>query len=219
MRRSTLASLVLVLSYTAFWCWYTPLRGPLTTQEIDRYVSVFAQNGSSAVDQQRLRRFLEADTGDDFVMFNVIELRSQPTPVEGVDPSDSASAVLDQYMEYMWPALLRRASHPVLYGTATGEALESWGVEATRAWTTGAAMRYRSRRDMMEITTNPAFQGRHGFKIAAINKTVAFPADPWRLFGGGPRLMLGLVVVILLLLLRRVPGSRRSRLALSGRLR
>jgi len=63
-------------------------------------------------------------------------------------------------------------------------------------------MRYRSRRDMMEISTNPDFEGPHDFKIAAMAKTVAFPLDPWA-NAGDPRLLLGLISLIVMLLLGR----------------
>ena len=58
-------------------------------------------------------------------------------------------------------------------------------------WTRGAAMRYRSRRDLMEIATNPAFSGSHDFKVAAMRKTIAFPVDPWFQLGD-PRLLMAL---------------------------
>ncbi len=50
-------------------------------------------------------------------------------------------------------------------------------------------MRYRSRRDMLEISSNPAFHGSHEFKVAAMAKTIAFPLDPW-FHLGDPRLVL-----------------------------
>ena len=40
--------------------------------------------------------------------------------------------------------------------------------------------------------TNPDFQGPHSFKEAAINKTFAFPVDPWFQLGD-PRLLITLV--------------------------
>ena len=63
--------------------------------------------------------------------------------------------------------------------------------EGMHTWTQGAGVRYRSRRDLLEISTNPAFQGRHEFKIAAMQKTIAFPIDPWFQLGD-PRLLLAL---------------------------
>jgi hypothetical protein len=54
-------------------------------------------------------------------------------------------------------------------------------------------MRYRSRRDMMEISGNPEFAGSHEFKVAAMQKTIAFPIDPW-IQAGDPRLLLALIL-------------------------
>ena len=65
-------------------------------------------------------------------------------------------------------------------------------------WTRSALMRYRSRRDMMEITTNPAFSGSHDFKVAAMHKTIAFPLDPWFQLGD-PRLVLALILTLIAL--------------------
>ena len=60
-------------------------------------------------------------------------------------------------------------------------------------WDRGALMRYRSRRDLFEISTNPAFQGSHEFKVAAMAKTIAYPLDPWFQLGD-PRLVLALIL-------------------------
>ena len=186
----------LALVWAVFFWWYTSFGSPLTPEEVERYVSFMEERGRPPEDIARVRAFLESDTGDDFVMVNVIEMREPPLRPEGVGPDESAQDVLDRYMEYMWPALLRRACHPVLFGTAAADALDLWGIEGADTWTTVGLMRYRSRRDMMEIAANPAFSGPHEFKIAAMTKTIAFPADPW-LQLGDPRLVLGLVFLAL----------------------
>lgn len=211
--RSAIVSLALVAAYLLFCLWYTPLGGPLSDQEIDHYVGLMASQGTDAVGQQRLRAFLEEDTGGDFAMVNVIELREPPERVPGVSPGESASEVLAKYMEYMWPALLRRGCHPVLAGTAAAAAVDLWGLEGADTWSQGAAMRYRSRRDMMEIATNPAFQGSHEFKTAAMLKTIAFPIDPWFHFGD-PRLLGALLLAIALLTIRLV--ARRPATSAQG---
>ena len=66
------------------------------------------------------------------------------------------------------------------------------GVEGIETWDQAGMMRYRSRRDMLEIVTNPQFAGRHDFKFAAIEKTIAYPIDPW-FHLGDPRLLLAFV--------------------------
>ena len=108
------------------------------------------------------------------------------------DPGCTQAEVLAKYMEYMTPALLSRACHPVIYGRAAANTLDRMNADGMEHWTTGAGMRYRSRRDVLEISSNPAFAGSHEYKIAAMAKTIAFPIDPW-LQLGDPRLVLALV--------------------------
>lgn len=163
--------------YAVFFFWYTSFGGPLTQEEVEHYVSVFEARGADAETLARMRAFLESDTGNDFLMINALDVKATPDPVEGVTADDTSDEVLGKYMEYMWPALLWRACHPVMVGEAVAQSLDIVGIENARTWTRGAAMRYRSRRDMMEITTNPAFSGRHDFKIAALEKTIAFPIE------------------------------------------
>ena len=187
--------LVLIVVYLAFFGWYTSFGGPLTTTEIEDYLRAFEQRDPPPSPEvlAMLRQFMETDTGDDFVMINVIDLYETPLPMEGIEPGASGSDALESYMSYMYPALFSRASHPVLFGEAAAPALDLMNAPGMASWTQGAAMRYRSRRDMLEITTNPAFAGSHAFKVAAMRKTIAFPVDPWFSLGD-PRLILALLL-------------------------
>ena len=195
----------LALLYGVFFYWYTPLGGPLSEQEITAYLTQMQARGAEPEAVDRLRRFLEADTGDDFVMMNVIELRETPAAVAGVLPGESSAEVLGRYMDFMWPALLRRACHPVILGQAAADALDVWGIDGAGRWSQAAFMRYRSRRDLLEIAGDPAFQGPHEFKIAAMTRTIAFPADPWYHLGD-PRLLLALLLGLVGLLIERFTG-------------
>jgi hypothetical protein len=193
---------LLLLLFVAFTAWYTSWGGPLTPEEIERYLGIMRERGRTSEEIAPLRAFLESDTGDDFVMVNLIHLREPPERIEGVGPDETAEDVLGRYMEHMWPELLRRACHPVAFGLAAAPALDLWGIEGAEEWTQAGLMRYRSRRDLLEIATNPAFQGPHEFKIASMHKTIAFPADPWGQLGD-PRLVLGLVLAVIALALPR----------------
>jgi hypothetical protein len=193
---------VLALLFALFCGWYGSCAGPLEGEEIERYLQRMRERGQSPEQIALVRDFLASDTGDDFVMVNLIELREPPTRIPGVAPDASAEQVLGRYMEHMWPELLRRACHPVLMGRAAAPALDLWGIEGGERWSQAGVMRYRSRRDLMEIATHPAFAGPHEFKIAAMTKTIAFPADPW-LQLGDPRLLLGLAFAVLALALPR----------------
>jgi hypothetical protein len=195
MTRTRWIWLVLVGLYAAFFSWYTSFGGPLSDEEIAGYMATFESREPPPPPESvaMLRRFLEEDTGDDFVMVNVIDMYETPLQVEGVEPGESSAEVLAKYMAYMTPALFARASHPVLYGQAANTAMDLMNADGMEQWSTGAGMRYRSRRDMLEITTNPAFAGSHDFKVAAMRKTIAFPIDPW-LQLGDPRLVLALLL-------------------------
>ena len=187
--------LVIAAAYLAFFSWYTSFKGPLTPAEIEHYMTLSEQQdpGASAEDRARIRAFMEEDTGDDFVMINVIHLYDEPLQIEGVEPDDTTDEVLAKYMEYMFPAMLSRASHPVFQGSAVSTAMDIMNADGMERWTAGAGVRYRSRRDLLEIGTNPAFEGRHEFKVAAMAKTIAFPVDPFN-YLGDPRLILALLL-------------------------
>jgi len=184
----------LAVLYAGFFVWYTPLKGPLTHEEIAHYLATFEKmrGGRNTEYRDRLKAFMEADTGGSFVMLNAIELHETPLPTQGVEPGETSADVLNKYMAFMTPELLARASHPVLYGQAAAGAMDVMNAEGMETWSTGAGMRYRSRRDMLEIATNSDFDGAHKFKIAAMKKTIAYPLDPWFHFGD-PRVILALV--------------------------
>jgi hypothetical protein len=180
--------------YVVFFSWYTSFGGPLSDEEISHYIALIESRRPAPPPERvaMLRKFLEEDTGDDFVMINVIDMYETPLQVEGVEPGETSDEVLAKYMEYMIPELLVRASHPVLYGQAANTAMDLMNADGMEKWSTGAGMRYRSRRDMIEIASNPAFAGSHEFKVAAMRKTIAFPIDPWVQLGD-PRVVLGLL--------------------------
>jgi len=195
MTTTTWTWLIIAVIYLAFFSWYTSFEGPLTEAEIEHYLELSKTQDpdSSADDLARIRAFMEEDTGDDFVMINVIHLYNIPLQIDGVAPGDTTDDVLAKYMEYMLPAMLSRASHPVFQGPAVSPAMDIMNAKGMEIWSAGAGVRYRSRRDLLEIGTNPAFAGRHEFKVAAMVKTIAFPVDPFN-YLGDPRLVLALLL-------------------------
>lgn len=198
MSRTKFLWLAFAAIYAAFFSWYTSFGGPITAEEQARYMDYFKQGkyGDDPAFLARMETFMADDTGDDFVMINVIDLYDTPMQVDGVEPGETSADVLDKYMAFMTPELFARASHPVLYGAAAANAMDLMNADGMEQWTTGAGMRYRSRRDMLEISTNPDFGGAHIYKIAAMEKTIAFPVDPW-FHMGDPRVLLALILGLL----------------------
>ena len=179
--------------YVLFYFWYTPLGGPLTEAEINDYLA--AMPGADPERRAGFREILMNDTGGSFIMVNVIDLKKHPDPLPEIESDVTAQQLLDRYMAYMWPELLKRACHPIFYGEALGISLDVWGIEGAEHWTASGLVRYRSLRDLLEIASNPAIQGPHEFKIAAMQKTIAYPVNP--LFNpGDPRILLGILLLL-----------------------
>lgn len=182
------------LAYTVFALWYTNLSGPLEEDEINAFITQLQGDGLAQEQIARLRRFMQEDTGRHFLMVNLLDLREVPDTLPGLAPIESSEAAMGHYMAYMFPELSRRASHPVLMGPAVFDAMDLAGIEGAAHWEQAALMRYRSRRDFLEIVANPEMRLRHPYKVAAMEKTIAFPIEP-ALHYADPRLLLALALL------------------------
>ena len=180
MRRSLILWSILAALYLGFRLWYDGGGGPLTPLEIQGYIAALEARGGPAERIETVREFLASDTGSDFVMANFIRFQDKP----------EAQQEMDRYMAHMYPELFKRACHPVLAGPVIGGALDYWGLENGERWSIVGLVRYRSRRDMMDIATNPLFGDAHTFKTAAMAQTIAIPVEPF-LQLGSPRWLVG----------------------------
>jgi hypothetical protein len=183
--------LAAALLYALFRLWYDGVSSPLGPEEIARYVAIMEERGQPPERIALLKQFLSEDDGGDFVMVNFIAFRDAPEVVGDMKPGESGRAALERYMAFMTPALLTRASHPILGGDAAASALEVWGLPDAERWSMAGVVRYRSRRDMMEIATQLGFRDAHVYKRAAMEKTIAVPIAPY-FVAGGPRLVAAL---------------------------
>lgn len=199
--------LVPALLYGIFVFWYTDFSGPLSDNEVDQFVATMKANGSEPETIAFIQKFARQDSGRQFLMVNNIDMNESPPNVEGAEPGESASKLMGRYMAHMIPALLARACHPVLMGSAVYPTMDLVGIEGAENWDQAALFRYRSRRALLEILTNPAFNGKHHFKTAALDKTIAYPIET-SLYLGDPRLLLGLIILALTAL---IDGWRLSR--------
>lgn len=206
-----------LLAWLAFCFWYGNTAGPLSAEEIERFAEQARQSGRAEAQIADLRRFMEQDDGDQFLMVNLLLLAgsgaagaSDAASGPSAPSGESSEALMARYMEYMLPAMLRRAGHPALVGPALFQAMDLAGIEGAEEWGSVGLVRYRSRRDLMEIALNPVFAGKHEFKIAALEKTIAVPVAP-DLYLSDLRLLLLLVLLSLVgladALWRRRPGS------------
>ena len=210
--------LILGAVYIGFFFWYTDMGGKLSQEEIQIFIKKHEQNiindGVSPDSEEFqlridfLKRFMEEDNGKQFIMVNNIEMNKNPGYVVGANPGESADQLMSRYMEYMWPNLLKRASHPIFMSNAVYQSMDLVGIEGAETWDQAALMRYKSRRTMMEIVTNPNMMNRHGFKIAALQKTIAYPVEPFG-FYSDMRLIFGMLIAIVGLSIRLFLTSKR----------
>jgi hypothetical protein len=198
MSKRSLSWGIPTIVYVVFFAWYTNLSGPLDSDEIADYLDRFETAELAPERIAMLRRFMEEDSGDDFYMLNALDLRAEPERVGEVAVGETSEEVMGRYMAHMYPELFRRACHPVLYGQAVAPALDLVGIEGAEEWTAAAMFRYRSRRDMLDIATNPAFRANHRYKFAALDKTIAYPIEPL-INLGEPRFLVALILLVIAL--------------------
>lgn len=198
-RRKTWAALL--IGYLIFFLWYTPLGGPLSQAEIIEYEAKLRARGQDPQTIQVLVDFMRSDTGNDFAMLNALDLREFAAAEAGLPPGTSGAEATALYTEPFLSRALRNAAHPVMVGQAAAAAVDVWGIDGATQWDQGALVRYRSRRDLMDqvvflLDQAAAGDDLHRFKIAGLEKTIAYPLDPWFQLGD-PRLLLGLLFLII----------------------
>jgi hypothetical protein len=200
MTKRKLLWLIPAVFYGLFVIWYTDFGGPLSDEEVDTFVATLQARNANPQTVAKLEGFLRSDTGRQFLMLNALDMNDNPPDVEGAAPGESADQLMGRYMEHMFPELLKRACHPVIMGDAVYTAIDVVGIEGAEQWTGGAFMRYRSRRSFMEIVSNPDIAGKHEYKFAALDKTIAYPVET-TLYLGDLRLLLGLALLCITALL------------------
>ena len=199
----------LFIVYGLFFTWYTDFGGKLSNDEIKSYYSKFESNAlkDDRVLEPRtmklLQKFMQEDSGKQFMMVNVIDMSENPTFPDGTVSEESSDDLMNEYMEHMYGEILKRASHPAFIGSAVNGSMDLVGIENAEVWETAALFRYKSRRAFLEIVTHPDMNSKHKYKIAALEKTIAFPVET-KLYLGDPRLLLGFIFLILGLLLRPI---------------
>ena len=199
--------LSLLVIYAGFFLWYTDIGGKLDKEEIEFFLERLEENASGDSNSpdfetyNSIKRFMEEDTGRQFLMVNNIDMNDDPEDVEGAEPGESAERLLDRYMEHMYAQLLKRACHPIFAGKAIHPSMDLVGIEGAEIWDQTALMRYKSRRAFMEVVTHPNMRSKHAFKVAALDKTIAYPVETV-LYLSDPRFLLALILIILGLFLQ-----------------
>lgn len=187
-----------VLLYLLFRGWYDNWRGKLTPAEISRYLAqIDGRTDTTADAVENIRLFLEADDGRDFLMFNIVKAALTPVADPASGDMVPGVALLRRYGRQFAPVLVANGGHPAMFGRKIGGYMDSWGTEDDPDWTITGVMRYRSRRDFMNLVVDPRFEKAHPDKLAGTLATFSFPTAPMGGLFVGPRLWVALVLVLI----------------------
>lgn len=178
---------VAALAYALFWFWYVGFQKKVTPQEVEATMGLFDGSGDWTTRQQEhLRKFLLEDDGKDFVMVNLLHLKS---------PRKESREKLAKYQKIFLGSLLRKAGHPVMVATAASGNVENVACDHADGWGAAGMIRYRSRRDLMNMLPATIGSDHHNLKLESLEKTFAFPASPWFMLGG-PRIVVALAIAL-----------------------
>jgi hypothetical protein len=197
--KSFLVWLPALALYAIFLGWYVNWSGPVQPVEVAALMERLESSGAGGIDRNNLgtmRKFLEADDGREFFMVNLVRLApgNVADPVTGAQRP--ARQVAEGYSRVFMPALLARGGHQAILARKVGGYLDAWGVDPDPGWTVMGYIRYRSRRDLALLASDPQFGPSHKFKFAAIAQTYAFPSQPLVLALLSPKIWVGLALAL-----------------------
>ncbi|MBW8296305.1 hypothetical protein [Sphingopyxis sp.] len=187
-----------LLLWLAFLLFYDGFRRPLRSGEIDAFLATLgprmAETGNDAA---RLRAFLEADDGREFVMVNLVGTRAGPITDPESGATREGSEWLRRYSDPFVRGLIARGGHPLFVGRKVGGYIDAWNTPEDPGWSLVGTMRYRSRRDLIRMASDPAFRAVHPAKLLGIATTFSFPTQRQIAFYASPRVTVGLLLGLL----------------------
>lgn len=173
---------VLLAIYAAWFAWYGGTGEPVSQQQLKAYVSKMSAMSKSSPEAlqettELMHRLAEFDTGNEFLMVNLIKYREKalyPADSEWANETDALAADA-RYSAGVVKELFKRGSLPVLMGPVIGVFMidDDW-----RHWDVVGIVRYRSVTDMLDMIVGMADSGLAVHKFASIEQTHVFPIDP-----------------------------------------
>jgi hypothetical protein len=191
----------LVVLYLVFWTWHSPWAGKLTKAEIDRYLAIIEKRLLPAEEinafAARVRSWAEADDGRPIYMVNLIhflpQVRTFPSGPEFKGTPREANAYYEKGIKWLW---LRHAAYPIFSGVTQARNLINMRPE--RTWDEAAVIRYRNRRTLLKLLSDPSYAPMEPYKFIALEIDL-LPVSS-KMVIPDPRLVVGVGFVIIFLL-------------------
>ncbi|MBL0916188.1 MAG: hypothetical protein IBJ13_11960 [Sphingopyxis sp.] len=181
-----------------FLMFYDGRRRPLSASEIDAFLATLGPRmAETGNDFARMRVFLEADDGREFVMVNLVGTRPGPVTDPASGETREGSEWLRRYSDPFVRGLLKRGGHPLFVGRKVGGYIDAWNTPEDPGWSLAGTMRYRSRRDLVRMASDPAFRNAHLNKSLGIETTFSFPTQRQIAFYASPRATVGLTLALM----------------------
>ena len=179
-RGAKLLAAGLAALYAALVLWYGGHGVPMTADERESLFARIAERAKNEPNpdgrlRDELRTLAASDDGNEFYMLNLIRYRPKALYPPGYAYDDDALAADARYNRAIVPYLLRHGGVPVFLGEPQGRFLDEAG---DAQWQRIAIVRYRSRRDLLEMVAELAGQNVAVHKWASIEKTQVFPVRP-----------------------------------------
>lgn len=198
----------------AFWSflfllfsrWHGAFAEPLSSEEKKYYSEKLAELNPEESPSEFME-LLEQDQGKPLYMLNAIRFFEDPVKIKDQHTLVNAREAMEEYNNYVMSFLIKRGSYPIYSGDAIGVTAAKWGLDYKDEWSTGAIVRYRSLRTMLDMALDPKFREKHYFKKAAIEQTLAYPTEADLVAGN-----LGMMVFFILL-----SAALGTQLILNGR--
>jgi len=145
--------------------WYQWGTQTLSSQEVHAYMNVIeaqTQNSSARHDLPALRKFLREDDGKPFYTVNLYNFHKTANYPKNAGLNGSGKQAYDRFSQVMVSLMLKRGSHPV-YGSY-------WSDTSSGKWDRIVIVRYRSRRDLVDLFATKDFAQASQHKWASIKE-------------------------------------------------
>lgn len=182
--------------YLIFALWYFNWKGPLKADEIEKYVDRITAS-QSPTDPDVLRKFMEDDDGKEFIMLNLVRFHEGEVTHPETGVASTGPELIQGYFGPFSKALFKKGGHPVLMARKKGGYIDSWNTTADEGFHIVSMMRYRSRRDLMALASDPRFGDSHKFKLAAIDATTSFPTQRQMSTYLSPKIWVPVILILL----------------------
>lgn len=178
-RKFLLAFSVAASLFGGLILWYQPgLEDPLTGLQIQDYLSRIgaqSQAPGGRHNLEDLKKLMEKDDGKPIYTVNLYQFREVADYPENSGYEGTGSEAYERFSKLVVPLMLERGSHPI-FGS-------SWN-DASSNWDRVVVVRYRSRKDLMDMFATDAFADASLHKWASIEKHTRMVVQATHIPGG-----------------------------------